>query len=102
MENNSELKLLAARNQMLDTLFKISSTFNGLLEQDEILRQFSMYLMGQFAIKNFALYIFDHKKNKYTLLKKENIEIDHRSKLIIPTIVQHSTQTISSQLSHAT
>ncbi len=75
MGNDSELHLLAASNQMLDTLFKISSTFNGLLKQEEILRQFSMYLMGQFAIKNFALYALNSEKDAYTLLKKENLDI---------------------------
>ena len=49
-----------SKDVMIDTLFEISSTFNGLLEKDEILRQLAIYLMGQFAIKSFAMYVLNN------------------------------------------
>lgn len=69
-----EPKTFEATKQMLKTIFKISSTFNGLMQQDEILRQFSIYLMGQFAIKNFALYLFDKTKASFVLLESKNFD----------------------------
>lgn len=69
MDNITESK-----DVMIDTLFEISSTFNGLLEKDEILRQLAIYLMGQFAIKSFAMYVLNNDNTEYKLLVEENLD----------------------------
>ena len=63
-----------SKDVMIDTLFEISSTFNGLLEKDEILRQLAIYLMGQFAIKSFAMYVLNNDNTEYKLLVEENLD----------------------------
>lgn len=62
----------SSKDIMLDTLFEISNTFNGLLNQNQIFKQLAMYLMGHFAITQFAIYVLN-ETNEYVLLEHKNL-----------------------------
>ncbi len=69
---NSVKSSLDRSTQMLDTLFEISSDFNGILPENEILRRLAIHLMGQFALNNFAFYEQNQDEN-YSLIKEVNL-----------------------------
>jgi len=57
-----------ARNLLLQTLFELSTKLNERLEIKEILKLFSLSLMGQLAVNKFAFVEVDNKNN-YKILE---------------------------------
>ncbi|MBI5326071.1 MAG: GAF domain-containing protein, partial [Ignavibacteriae bacterium] len=50
---------LEHRNQLLKTLFEMSSDFTTLLSRKQILKMLSLHLMGQLMVNRFAVYLCD-------------------------------------------
>lgn len=60
------------RNQLLQTLFEISKDFGFFTTQENILKNFSLSLMGQLQLTRYMLVCFDIKSNQITSKIKQN------------------------------
>ena len=72
---NSAKANLERQNQLLRTLFEISTNFSTLHDRDLILKIFSFHLMGQLMISSFAIYTKDAYDNYSPILNRFNAEL---------------------------
>lgn len=64
---------LDGRVQQLKTLFELGKDFSGILERDQLIRLFSLTLMGQIGTNRFAICLKEGE-SIYSRVRSENLE----------------------------
>ncbi|MDD8018569.1 MAG: PP2C family protein-serine/threonine phosphatase [Bacteroidota bacterium] len=74
-ETKNSNRALDGKIQQLKTLFDLGKEFNGILEQEQLLKMFSLTLMGQVGTNRYAI-CFKEGKSIYSRIPVDYLEAD--------------------------